>query len=870
MAQAQPRTQVALLGTVVLLLDDEAEAIGTQLLRLCQTLDPLAQARLRILRVSRNQGQLQAMSFTTEDRQLVAVETAQRAANSYPPLTMSDPNLTQVVGPTSTPRVSYGVAQPFEVALRGALQEALRNGGTGPLAERGFALVPNEMAVHIVGRIDSPLLADVAYSTHDITRTVSAQSDARRFALLVAASPVGEVERAASPSIRTSRPTSVPPPGTTTWQAEAQQQPWRDLLSWANGEPPLLYTFMFEAWDEAGRFHERAQLHYAVAEALFALFATGMLDQRELREALDLSTAALEDHQSLMRIGSIGTSLITSPTQGMVDYLTHRLAAEMLLRRGLLGEEGGMLAPELRAAIPEQARQDAERWLTGTWQMRLLPDLYPLPKRLPTREMADGSRGTWHPLALSTASPNHEPLTWRWERSRLPLDEENFWNLAMQHEVETTADAQTWQHQAEAAYDAVGREMQQQLDAAIAARTLEPEGIERATVFTQTVRQLLADERDRLAKDDAEQQRYLDAHYRRFEEQVRRTHHNNGIPTRQNPPDRPGVPLLPRNLEALTHEVLDTKADRVPMPVTLITVALVVMLFGAVAAAAVPAIPGFAQWPAMLHTLFAGTNHTWFGALAGLVLFAVASAGALVRLIALRRWQRRFAGERLLLRLSEAKAWEREQHLRVIDMILQDLDRERQHLSVWTQEIRAEADELAQRAARLAADYTSAPTLSRDVFVSQGEIWEGTNPDALYLQVRQRQPEPKLVTGFLQYVGAHAQGVPEALAQQRLGNLALAYMHDHLRTNGEDPFAMWSQQTAEATLDRAVQAARAAMQPHAAGRPIGHFAGLMVHPAVPWLPKAAHEEHIVVLPAPTTRWCFVARVLTRARHPLVG
>jgi hypothetical protein len=879
MAQTQQQTHVALLGTVVLLLDDEAEAVGAQLLRLFQTLDPLAQARMRLLRVSRNQGDLKAVAFTTEDRQLVAVETAARVGaqvgggpTSLPPapanLSMGDPNATQMTGPTSGPRISYGVEQDFEVALRGALQEALRHGGTGPLAERGFALVPNELAVHIVGRVDSPLLADVAFQTHAVTHTISAQTDARRFALLLAVSPVGEPERAATPpprSVRMPGAMSIP-----TWQSLAQKQPWQDLLSWGSGDPPLHYTFMFEAWDEAGRFHERPQLYYSVAEALFALFATGMLEQHAMKEALDLSTAAMEDRLSLTRVGSIGTSLITSPTQGMIDYLAHRLAADVLLRRGLLGEEGAILAPDLRAAIPEHAQREADHWLTGTWQMRMLPELHPLPRRLPAREMPGSKPGTWHPLALSLAGPSPEPLLWRWERSRLPLDEENFWNLAIQHEYETSADAQVWQQKTETAYATHGRAIWQHLDGAIQAQTLEPEGIERANAFTARVRELLAAERDRLDRAAAEQERYLDLHYRHFEEHIRRQHSNNGIPTRQNPPERHGVPLMPRNLEAITHEVLDAKADRVPMPATMIMVALVLAAFGALAVAAIPAIPGFAQWPAPWHDLFAGGNAHWLGALIGLLIFGLGSLGAWVRYGDLRRGQRRFAGERLLLRLAQAKNVEREQHQSVIEQLLHHLDGERQVLITWANGVRAEADELNQRAAYLAADYTAAPTLSRDVFIANGELWDGSHPDELYLHVRQHQNETQLVRDFLLYVQAHAAGVPNALEEHRLANLALAFMYDHLRAGGGgEPFANWQAATAQATLDRAVQEARVAMQPHPSGRPIGHFAGVMVHPSVDWLPKVAQEEHITVLPAPTPRWAFVVRALTRTAHPLV-
>ena len=868
MAQIPTGTQVALLGTVVLLLDNEAEEIGRQFLRLCLTLDPVAQARVKLLRVTQDSaGRLMATPFAEAHQQLVV--TGQRNATAtataeHPYLPFTDPNATQFA--SSFSQASTLGAQDFESALRGAIQEALRISGTEPLTEHGYALVANELAVHLVGRIDAPLLASVAEATSKITRTISAQTDARRFALLLAAAPQ---EGPSSPA--TAQPGLSPSQKHVAWQTIAKQQPWETLLSWHGGQQPsLLYAFLFEAWDEAGRFHERPQLYYAMAEALFALFATGMLEQRAFKEALDLSTAATEGTTGLMRIGSIGGSMITSPTQGMIEFLAYRLAADVLLRRGLLGEEGAVPSPELRTSIPEQTKEESQKWLTGIWQQRVFPDIHELPRRLPARKLANGSNSTWHPLALSMAGPNPNAVLWRWDRTRLPLDQEQFWNLAVQNEYETTVDLQQWSTKIDANFEAIQRDLQDELIEAIQQRAQMPEGIERARAFTQSIQQLLTAERLRLTHDAVEQQRQMDQHYLAFEDQVRRNHYANGITERTSPPAREQVPTLPGNLEALAHEALDGKFTRVAMPATMLVAAVVLAVFGAVAVNAVPHVPGFAHWPSMWRMLFTDAHRHWVGAGIMLVLFGLASLGSFFHFLNLRRWQRQYVGERLLLRLDQAKKVEREHMLTTLDTLLSTLQLTQANLQVWAQDIHREADLLTQQSAILAHDFSESPTLSRDIFVAQGTIWEGNHPEELYLGVRARQPESKLVISFLHYVQVHAGGVPKALNEGRLRQLALTFMTDYLRTNAnDDPFEGWSYETAKATIERALQAARVAMQPMAGGRPLAHFTGIMAHGSVNGVARVAQEEQAVLLPAPTPQWCFVVRMLTRAQHPLV-
>ncbi len=870
MAQAQAGTHVALLGTVVLLLDDEAEAVGRQLTRLSLVLDPVARARLQILRVRGDAAHGLTAQRLIDDAAAVGGEPARavmRPNTLLPP--GGDPGATQAVAFARDS--GFGPEQDFEAGLRGVVQEALHITGTEPLAAQGYTLTPNELAVHIVGRADSPLLAPTALATQAITRAISSQTDARRFALLIAASPEGETDRAAVQPTRTSVPLSARNGSLAPWQERAQAQPWSDLLSWHAGEPPLLYAFMFESWDEAGRYHERPQLHYAMAEALFALFATGLLDHPQMREALDLSTAAMEAGNGLTRVGSIGTSLITSPTQGMVEYLAHRLAADALLRRGLIGEEGAILSPDLRETLPAAAQQDADRWLATIWQTRVYPDIYDLPKRLPGRETADGKMTTWHPVALSAAGPSPAPLQWRWDRARLPVSDARFWNLAVQNEYETAVDTPSWEAKTEATYASLGRDLQAELDRELAARLAQPEGIERARAFTRVVRGMLASEGQRLVTDQAEQEQYLDRHYRAYEELLRRNHRAGGIPTRLAPPDRPYVPLMPRNLEALSREVLDQQFARVPLPATMVVVALVLALFGAFAVDALPLVSGFAGWPVAIHAAATGANARWAGAAAGLLFFLLGSLGSFARYGALRRWQRRYVGERLLQHLAYGKTFEREQMRTLTQSLLAYLDAERTTFDRLTEAVRTEARALDARAVQLARDYAHAPSLAHDVYVSHGEIWQGGQPDALYLQLRGRQPEGRLIIGFLQYVQAHADGVQAALESNKLATLAVRYMEEYLRTTAsEDPFEGWSPATAAATLERALGAARVALAAHPGGRPLGMFAGVLVHSTVAYLPRLAADQHLAVLAAVSPNWCFVARVLTRAQHPLVA
>ena len=877
-----------LLATVVLLLDDEAEQVGAQLIRLCHTLDPLARARLQVLRVQGTAAHLLAAPLVAQQQALVPAGVGLRGDNvrfaSYG--IPEQPFLVSPVAPVGVdvndthpmvgdgPDISRGSAHPFALALQGAIQDVLTSGGPEPLAAKGYALVPNEFAVYIVGRADADVLARVATLTHEITRAIAPHTDARRFALLLSAPPTDDPRFSASnpgQDYAASWPSANAGPD---WRSATAQQPWHDLLSWQRprgGEPPLLYAFIYEPWDESSRYHWRNELYYAMAESLFALFATGMLESPALKDALDLSMAALETENRLARIGSIGTALVTAPTRTMLDYLALRLANDVLLRRGLMGTEGGVITPDRQQTIAEQARQDAERWLATGLRPHLEPDYYPLPFKLPRRQLEGGAAGEWYGLALSHAGPDPNGLVWRWQANQTYLDDERFWNLALQNEYETIGDAQTWESTMATMLRAHYPEVQREIVDQIRLRTLGPEGVERARAFAAALGTVLTNEERRLDEEQTQQAQQIERHHRSFEDELRRAHPRQGIPSRMNPPARAMQPQLPRNMEVLAHEVIDTRFAHVPFPMTLATLAVVLAVVGAFAVHPLVTVPFIAaNLPAAWHNALTGTASHWLGAGIALVVFAIALIGSIVQMVRLRTWEQRYAKERTLLWLAYAKDAERRIMRTIISGLRQDVASASTNIDNWLQDIDLAAAQLAEQAEMQAREYVATPALSRDIFVANGIIWEGAAPNALYLQVRQQLDEQRLIAQFLQYTQAHAGDVIRALNKGTLGAVALDFMRAQLRDDtGTQPFKQWEPAIAQQVFDRAIQAARVPLQPKIAGQPLGHFDAIAVYPTVPWLARIATERNVRVLAAPTDQWCLVARVVTRAQHDLV-
>jgi len=868
--------RVPLLASVVLLLDDEAEQVGVQVLQLNHALDSLVQSRMNFLRIRTGpDGSLQAAIAGNERQEMVPSAVKMRLdvnmaayqvveeMPGYFSAPTGDPGATQAISPTLAPTpvsgLKYESFQPFEVALRNALQQSMRSAGVEPLAERGYALVPNEVAIYIVGRADAHALAATAKLTQVISKSISTQIDARRFALLIAAPPSDAPVQ------------SIPLAGGTAagWQGQAMAQPWHELLSWQQGEPPLLYAFMYESWDEAGRFHKRPELHYAIAESLFALFTTGILEHPQFREALDFSAAAFDSADGLSRLGSIGTSIITEPTQSMIDYLANRIAADVLIRNGLMGNTSGLpgQTTTTHRTLVAEAHDEAEKWLKTALRGRLLPQSYPLPRALPPHELEDGKLSQWFSLALSTASPDPAPLLWRWvSQNRLYLNDERFWNVAAQNEFETFQDARLWVDNLAIAMKARSDEIKKDLINTINWRMLGAQGTERAKAFARELTDLLIKEEILLEEAFQAQRADVERHQRVYETYLRQTHQHQGVPQRANPPARPDIPQLPRNMEAVAHEVIDQSFARTPLPGTLVVVGILMAMVGAFMA---PVVGHLSIIPKNISSLLDGQYGSAFGAAALVIIFALALIGPIVNITTLRQRQQRYASERALLWLTYAKEFERVQMEAVVHEILQEAQQSNTLIENQVRVLEATVRQLNQEA-QLLRDQVATAALSRDIFISRGLIWEGANPDELYLQIRERLEEPQLIEEFLRYVDAHASDVIVMMGNNAIGQFAVDFLRAKLRaTPNESPFTMWDAATAAQALDRANQAARIPLQPQLAGRALGHVQALSINPAIAWMSRVAQDRGYIIIPTATQQTIVVVRVVSRAHHSLV-
>jgi hypothetical protein len=757
---------------------------------------------------------------------------------------------------TTIPILSLGLSQPFEIVLRNSLQEAMHSGGVEQLAEKGFTLVPNELAIYIVGRADSSLLAPVARVVHQIARTIGTQTDARRFAFLISTPPNNEIY--ASPG---------QDPGEKTWKTLVMGQPWRSLLSWQQGEPPLHYAFFYEAWDEASRYHSTEELHYILAEALYAIFTTGILDQAQFKDSLDFSSASLDSSGGLNRLGSIGAVQITNPSLNMIDYLARRFAADVLIRRGLMSVQTKQSSPLSHKTFQQEAKEDAEKWLQGMLRSRLIPGNHPLPSGLPPRELGDGQTGEWTGLMLSTASPDPAPLLWRWTGMGLYLDDERFWNSVLQNDWETARETRKWEEGLSRQLVHRGGEVANDLENAIRWRTLGPNGAERARSFAietsnilRTESQLLTEAKDKLSQD-------LDVHHRVLEDDLRHTHSHRGVPQRPNPPEHDKIPYLPRNMEAISHEVIANAFKKVPMPWTLITTGLLLALVGALFTHPIAKLPFI---PNEIRSILNRTEGWAWGTGVMLFLFSIMLIPFIFNAINLRRWQKRYRGERMVLWLSYAKERERVRMEAIVENVQHEADLAQQHIDSWTRGLEESANKLNQQALLLRKTVSSAP-LTRDVFVAQGKIWESNNPDQLYLSLRQQIKEEVIIDEFLRYMEAHAGTVIISLKQDTIGSFALDFMSDYLRRYIESqPFTMWDAATTGQALDRALSAAKVPMQPQVAGHPLSSIEYISASTSIPWIPRMAEERSIVLIPSSQESGAIVMRVVTRARHILVN
>jgi hypothetical protein len=860
MAEPRSAARVPLLATVVLLLDDEAEEIGRQLGNLCAPLDPLVQARLQLVRVTRDSTRLLG-AMLAGNQGLFAVDSN---APALVGATSGIRPAAQLAAPQQ--RLGWQAAEPFADVLRATVAQAQHIGGAEALGAHGYRLVPNDLAIYLIGRVDTPWLADAAKEAHRTVRSLTEQSDARRFALLVAAPP---------PEASFSTPGAR-----DDWRDRAARQPWHDLLAWRDprtgqvNEPPLHYAFLYEPWDDKSQFLRYDDVHYAMAESLFMLFSTGLLEDPGFKDALDFSMAPLDSSPAINRVGSIGTSLVAEPSVALTRYLSYRLAADVLIQRNLIGAEGGVVLPDAHRHTTDAAVQQAEIWRKQSLLPRLIGDKWALPGSMPPRLVGPRGTDTWDLLALGPAVPDPSPLTTRWQVAsrRLIFDDEKFWNLTAQIEFETSNDFAVWRETLAKNYAALSADLQREMGHEISQRALAPEGLERGGAFAQALTAMLQNEMRATENEGTEVVRQLQEHHLHLTELLR-SRHASGVP--RFPEVRPlrEIPRMAPQTESLFHDVIDSAFARTPAPATLVLLAVVLAIFGAAAVGPLSLLPGVAHLPAQVRTAMTGPASHFWGAGAMLALYVIVLlCGVAWRVATLKRWERDYARERTLLWLGQARGYEHRERLAVLRDLIAAVQQRQVDVQRWRQSLSAVAAHLNDQAYEIATDGTLAVALSRDLYITQGTVWDGANLDDLYLHQRERLPESRIGAEFLLYVQSRSGDVDRVLDEGGIEPFAVEFMSRQLAASMDDPspFEQMNAEQSRVVVDRALAAARVPLRPRTDGTLPAHFDCVAANGALTWIARAASEQHLALVPVPRKQWILVAHVTTRTTHALVN
>ncbi len=849
MTQGNSSTPLAPL--VLLLLDDEAEYIGAQFLALLTMVDTYIQSRAVLLRVTGTPEALAAAPVESARAQaLLAAQNAQ----------VFDPAATQKV-PNSN-ALAIGTPRPFQDALLSALQKASHTGSTDRLASGGFSLLPNEIKLILVGEANAPLLVSAAETAAKVSAAIGPHIYVHRYAALISALP------AASPAVLPTTGQNMHPEAGKEWLQSAQNQPWNNLLSWRDGEPPLLYTFFFDAWDETGRYQERAELRHAASQAIFAMFAAGILENPQMRDLLDLSAAPAES-DGLLRIGSVGTSIITTPDRLLLNYIGLRLSADVLLRRGLIGQKAGAISPQTHARLKEEALRDAEVWLSHTLRSSLFPDYHAIPSKLPPRKDETGAKISWSGLALSAADPDPSGIFARWEqRPALLLDDEHFWNLLAQYEVETAQASQQWIALTAKVYTDKQAELAADLENIIRWRTLGPQSAARTAAFTEALLETLNTELELIEDSRGRQSKDLEQEHIHYEAKLRRMHPRKGTPISPPPPESAVIPRLPRSSEAMARDVLAQQFQRTPQPATLAGAALA--LIATAAAFAHPLGQALQRIAAAkpIATALSGPNGAFFGAGILCVVYFLALLLPISQAIILRQRQQELMAQRELQWLAWVKLNERDMMYALIKNLQADVERAKSFIAIWSKDIDYAAERLVRSAEELQTDIASGAP-ERKIYVTSGGIWDAYDPNELYFRVRGQAHEDELIEKFLQYIEAHSGDVLSALKQDRIGALAEDFMQTQLReTIHTNLFLTWSNELASEAVNKATLAAAAPFQIQLGGRPVGKGTFISAFPEDAWVQRMAADHGAQFISGPSSQWIMVIKVISRAPHLL--
>lgn len=235
---------------------------------------------------------------------------------------------------------STAQGQPADrLPLGDLIMEALKGQAAGhiPLLDpqlvqrvkaEGYVVIDDSVVVWVVAETQSPLLAPIVKEIHE-TLTARAIKNEIFLGLLKAEPTETQKYRAQMKAIG--------------------DQPWDYLLGTSPGHKRLAtFAYHFESRDEEGRFWNETDIYFAAAEALFFCFATPITETTPFQETLRIGqyqrgTFACD------RMGSIGVSRLTFPRAQAELYCANQLGARIMARWQSAGRDDALDASQSQA-----------------------------------------------------------------------------------------------------------------------------------------------------------------------------------------------------------------------------------------------------------------------------------------------------------------------------------------------------------------------------------------------------------------------------------------------------------------------------------------------------------------------------------------
>ena len=485
-------TPIRFRPTIVLCVGDRGREVGAQLSTLLPGLDEARQAGIALLAVDDLRDDEGALLGSWYDPGLSAVASQLGPLPDDTPISINrSPLPTLVIEGLRGQRYEHHTHQtrpaPDAQLRRGVLDDAV----VGHIRDRGYSVPRAMVVVWIVIAADSPLLLEVARDVRTALRSESVES----WVLL------------ALPNIYPHDPAEH-----LAQEERVADQPWRELLvgddrptpASQNGQggqsagaagPLATYAYLFETHDEKGHFWEGPdEVAYGVAEAIFALTATGITTTREFEETLRQSTPNMV-RQPFERMSGVGTSRLTFPRAQAELYCASRLGATIL----------DEWAPEHAADLSdaEQRREAAEalRRLNGVMgEMRDSDSVVDALRRNDGRRSRRRARE--HQLP-----PDEAARTLVFQHFSLPVvrryvTRRNDWPTALENQRPRAEEGfAAWQEIVKPAWERYGHQTARALSATANDQVLEGAvGVERAYAYMEGMRDGILAEQEKQAR----------------------------------------------------------------------------------------------------------------------------------------------------------------------------------------------------------------------------------------------------------------------------------------------------------------------------------------------------------------------------------